>query len=77
MLPLWVPRRTSLADPRNSKTPPRRYTLSKKTMEALNTRGQTSSKLESLPAELLTEVLKMLTWKDVLQLRAVSCSGSK
>ncbi len=57
--------------------PPRRYTLSKKTMEALNTRGQTSSKLESLPAELLTEVLKMLTWKDVLQLRAVSCSGSK
>ncbi len=44
---------------------------------ALNMQRQTLSKLESLPAELLTEVLKMLTWRDVLQLRAVSCSGLK
>ena len=41
----------------------------------LDTRLPTLSKLESLPAELLTEVLKILTWKDVLQLRGVSCSG--
>ena len=38
-------------------------------------RLRTLLKLDSLPLELLAEVLKMLTWKDVLHLRAVSCSS--